>query len=146
MTVVLLAAALGLGTCSDDGAPGMPAASSSSAPVRQQQKARSSSSSGLSSGLSSGARLGSLTPLSCSLFDVLGVSKETVLHLARLVTPTAITTSGSLPTLATAYKSLLKYQVSRCRALQVALQWVLRLPLGTNCFVLHMVQSDARGW
>jgi hypothetical protein len=120
VVVVLLAAALGLGTSSDDGAAGMPPlAASSSAPVRRQQQQQQQQEAEISSrGLSIGMRLDSLTPLSCSLFDVLGVTKETVLHLARLIPPTAITSTGSLPTLAAAYKSLLKHQVSRRGDLQ----------------------------
>jgi hypothetical protein len=121
VAVVLVAAALGLGASRDDGAAGIPAASSSSAPVRQQQQQEASSSS--SGSLSIGMRLDSLTPLSCSLFDVLGVTKETVLHLARLITPNAVTTSGTFPTMTAAYKYLLTYQVSGSVGRQVVVQW-----------------------
>lgn len=113
LAIVLVATVLRLGASSDDGsvAAAMPAASTSSAHMRQQQQeAGNSSSRGV---LSSGAWLESLTPLSCNVFDVLGVTKETVLQLAWLIKPTDITRTLSLPTLVSAYKCVLKYQVSR---------------------------------
>jgi hypothetical protein len=64
------------------------------------------------SDLSNGVRLDSLTPLSCSLFDVLGVTKEAVLQLASLADGEGLTTKLELDTLASAYMRVLKYQVS----------------------------------
>lgn len=110
VAVVLVAAALGLGDSRDDGAAGIPAASSSSAPVRQQQQQEASSSS--SGSLSIGMRLDSWTPLSCSLFDVLGVTKETVVQAARLAGSEGLVTVAEMETLGLAYRCVLKFQVS----------------------------------
>jgi hypothetical protein len=63
-------------------------------------------------GLSNGVRLDSLTPLSCSLFDILAVTREIVLQFARLANSRGFTTPvyslGSLKI----YSSVIDYQVT----------------------------------
>jgi hypothetical protein len=67
------------------------------------------------SGLSNGVRLDSLTPMSCSLFDILGVSKETVVQYATLASSHGLTHVGFLHGSLKIYSSVLEYQVSVCR-------------------------------
>jgi hypothetical protein len=76
---------------------------------RQQQP---SSAQGSSSSLGHGVRLDSLTPLSCNLFDILGVNKETALQATRLATSDAAPLNSNLHALVTTYCSVLQYQVS----------------------------------
>jgi hypothetical protein len=71
----------------------------------------SSSSSG-SNCFSNGVWLDSLTPLSCSLFDILGVSKETVLQLARLAKAEKLTELREMDVWAAVLANVYKYQVS----------------------------------
>lgn len=123
LAFVLVVTVLGLwlDTSSDGqtGASAIPAVSSSSAAGvgsstgsgRQQQgQAGSSSSSGDS--ISSSVRLDSVAPLSCSLFDVLGVTKETVVQAARLAGSEGLVTVAEMETLGLAYGCVLKFQVS----------------------------------
>jgi hypothetical protein len=86
-------------------------AGSSSSAIRG---ASSSGSAGNSDGgLSNGVRPGSLTPLSCCLFDILGVTKETALLFARLVGSSyALTSPSQLHGLLKVYNSVIEYQVS----------------------------------
>jgi hypothetical protein len=88
---------------------------------QQQQGSGSGSSSaaggncGRSVGLGDAVQLGCLMPLSCSLFDMLGVSKKTAVQAARL----ALAKSGgwtsldALTVLMSRYSSVLEHQVSR---------------------------------
>jgi hypothetical protein len=79
---------------------------------QQQQQQAGSTDSGSSSGLGNGMRLDSLTPLSCSLFDVLGVTKETVLQAARLAKADGLTTTSYLSMYMVIYNCVLGHQVS----------------------------------
>ena len=65
-----------------------------------------------SSGLSNGVRLDNLTPLSCSLFDILGVNQQTVLLFARLANADNFTRPQHLQVLLKMYSIVLVYQVS----------------------------------
>jgi hypothetical protein len=60
----------------------------------------------------SGVRLDSLTPLSCGLFEILGVTKETVQQAAGASKTLGLTTEGQLYGLLVCYTSLIEYQVS----------------------------------
>ena len=77
----------------------------------QQVGSRSGASSS-SRGLGNGVRLDSLTPLSCSLFDILGVSKETALQLAGLAKEEGFNTPAPLQKVLEIYSCVLEYQVS----------------------------------
>lgn len=79
---------------------------------RQQQQQAGSIDNGSSSGLGNGMRLDSLTPLSCTLFDSLGVTKETVLQAARLAKADGLTTTSYLHMYMVIYNSVLGHQVS----------------------------------
>jgi hypothetical protein len=79
---------------------------------QQQQQQQQEEAGGGSSGGSSGARLDSLTPLSCSLFDVLGITKETALYIAGLEKSEGHATLSKLQALVVGYSNLLMYQVS----------------------------------
>jgi hypothetical protein len=65
------------------------------------------------SGLSNGMRLNSLTALSCSLFDILGVTKETALQLAGRVKSVGFTTPEHLLEILRIYNFVIEYQVSQ---------------------------------
>jgi hypothetical protein len=85
---------------------------------QQQRQQLGSMRSGGGSGLNSGVGLDSLTPLSCRLFDVdmLGVTKEGVLQVARLAKSEGFTTLSNLNALVTLYCSVFRQQVSQqCR-------------------------------
>jgi hypothetical protein len=73
---------------------------------RQQQEADGSSSS------TGSGRLGSLTPLSCSVLDMLGVTKETVLQVAMLEASEGSAALPRLSALTAACTDMLAYQVS----------------------------------
>jgi hypothetical protein len=78
---------------------------------QQQQGGRSSSSgSDGGGGVNHGVQLDSLTPLSCSLFDILGVTKETVLQAASLAHSWGSTNMSNFETLLAGYKSALNHQ------------------------------------
>jgi hypothetical protein len=124
LAFVLVVTVLGLwlDTSSDGqtGSSATPAVSSSSAAgvgsstgsgTQQQGQAGSISSSGDS--IRSSVRLDSVAPLSCSLFDVLGVTKETALQAARLAGSEGLVTVAEMETLGLAYGCVLKFQVSR---------------------------------
>lgn len=128
LAIVLVVSVLELDTVADGGAGPAGAIGSSSrgsgssaggqpaGSNGQQQPQWAGSSSGSEDGSnrsgSSSARLqDSLTPLSCGLFDILGVSKETMLQAARLAAVEQATTSGSIALIA-AYTSVVTYQVS----------------------------------
>lgn len=99
-------------------------------PLLQQA---ASGSGGSCSGLSNGVRLGSLTPLSRSLFDILGVAEETMLHAAELGRPTVRTSLEGLQLSLEAFGSLLAYQVSWCLAAGVLLN---RCCVCSSCVLL----------
>jgi hypothetical protein len=61
-------------------------------------------------------RQDSLTALSCCLFDILGVTKETVLQAAGVANSAGLATLGNLQALVSLYSRVLQYQVSRCGA------------------------------
>jgi hypothetical protein len=63
---------------------------------------------------SSGVLLDSLTPLSCSLFDILGVTKETVLQAGGMAKSERLTKLSDLHSLLLSTVSVLKFQVSQC--------------------------------
>jgi hypothetical protein len=52
-----------------------------------------------------------LTPLSCSVFDILGVTKETALQLALQAEHDGCTTPASLDTVLQVYRIVLNHQV-----------------------------------
>ena len=130
LAIVLLVAVLGLNT----GVDAAPAASSSrsirssrsggrssgqqrSRPERQQQTTLASSSGGgdgssSSSSNSNSRQLDSMTPLSCSLFGVLGISKDNALQAATLARSMGLTAASSLTTWLTAYMTVVRHQVS----------------------------------
>jgi hypothetical protein len=130
LAILVVVTALGCGISSDGGAAACepastPSSSSSSggpgigssapgwlpnASWRQQQQAGGGDSSS-----SSGLRLDSLTPLSYSLLDLLGISKETALHIAGLEKAEGHATLPQLQALAVNYSNLLTYQVSCCQ-------------------------------
>jgi hypothetical protein len=132
LAIVLAVTVLGLwlDAGSDDGRAGAtaPAARSSSAPGvgsstgarrrQQQQQAGGSNGSGSSSGnggrVRCSLRLDSVAPLSCSLFDTLGVTKETVLQAARLAKAERLASVREVESLAMVYGCVLQYQVSWC--------------------------------
>jgi hypothetical protein len=87
-------------------------------PSRQQQQHTSSTSS--DSGSSSGVRLDSLTPLSCKLFDILGVRKETALEAARLASSDGLTTLAHMQKDMVCYSSVLRHQVGLSAAFCLA--------------------------
>jgi hypothetical protein len=99
LAIMLVVIVLGLDTSTDD---------TDHTPRQQLQQADSSSS---SSGLSNGMRLDSLTPLSCSLFDVLGVTKETALQAAGLAHSQGLTSLFKFKILLASYNGVLNYQV-----------------------------------
>ena len=139
LAIVLVSVLLGLDTSSDDwlkaavttatsssSTPGVGSSTGRQAPgtgvpqpQQQQQQRRpgnsggSSSSSSSSSGMAAGVRLGSLTPLSCGLFPLLGITKETALQAARLAKAEGLTTLASLDVLVAAYRDVIVHQVSR---------------------------------
>jgi hypothetical protein len=84
----------------------------------QQQKAVSSGSS-VSSGDGSdrtcgnGVSLDSLTPLSCSVFDLLGMSKETALQAAREAKQSKWTAIEFVTMMFSAYTTVVEFQVSQ---------------------------------
>jgi hypothetical protein len=63
------------------------------------------------SGLVSGGRLDSLTPLSCGLFDALGVPKGTVLHAAMVAHSQGFSTLLNFKIFLASYNSVLDHQV-----------------------------------
>jgi hypothetical protein len=139
LAIMAVATTLGLDVSGGDTASGAASSSSdmgsSTGTGRQQQEQQaasaatgrrggtSSSSSGgggggstssSSSSQSNGMQLDSLTPLSCSLFDILGVTKETVLQLAGLAKAEGCTSPGALRNVVEAYTGVLQHQVSVC--------------------------------
>jgi hypothetical protein len=111
LATMLVVVVLGLDTSTD----GTEAQPSSRQERQQQQQADSSSGSGSSSGVNNGVQLNSLTPLSCSLFDMLGVTKGTALQAARLAHSQGSTKMTYFKSLMRSYESVLKYQVSLLR-------------------------------
>lgn len=114
--LVVVALALGMSGGGGVGTAVMPATNNSSGPGsssgsqpvtagHQQQQAGSSDA-------SSGVRLDSLAPLSCSLFDMLGVTKETALEAARLAKSEGLATPLYLSSLMSGYTGVLTHQVS----------------------------------
>jgi hypothetical protein len=65
------------------------------------------------SGLVSGGRLDSPTPLSCGLFDALGVPKETALQAAMVAQAQGFSTLFNFKVLMASYNSVLDHQVSQ---------------------------------
>jgi hypothetical protein len=134
LAIASVAATLGLDVSGDDAARG--AASSDSdggsstgrevlgagGPQQPAQQAGShkgaASRSSSSSGPGNGVRLDSLTPLSCSLFDILGVTKETALQLAGLAKEEGFNTPAPLQKVLEIYSCVLEYQVSVSHAAQ----------------------------
>jgi hypothetical protein len=125
LALMLVASVLGLDTISSDMGrrANTPAASSGSAHSDHGDSGRGSSTrgggrsgsrgSGIgSSGMGNEVRLDSLTPLSCSLFDILRVTKETVLQVARVAKSERLTTLGEMDVWAAVLASVHKYQVS----------------------------------
>jgi hypothetical protein len=92
----------------------IPATGSSSSSSRNEDSSSNSGNnlSGSSGSSSSRVWLDSLTPLSCSLFDILGVSKETVLQLARLAKAEKLTELREMDVWAAVLANVYKYQVS----------------------------------
>jgi hypothetical protein len=80
--------------------------------VPPYQTGGSSSSSNGGSSSSNGVQVDSLTPLSCSLFGVLGVSREAALQAAEFVKSMGIATTRGLNTWVTAYRTVIQHQVS----------------------------------
>jgi hypothetical protein len=81
----------------------------------QQQQASSSSAGsrgGSGGGLANGIQLDSLTPLSCSLFDILGIPKEAAVQFAGLAKSEGRTTVARLAALMQAYREVLVHQVT----------------------------------
>ena len=123
LALVLVVSALGLDTGSADGI-GRNLSTSSSSGVRssmhpqhpstreQQQQDSGSSSGGRADGLRDVVQLDRLTPLSCSLFDMLGVSKETALQAAGLARSRGLTTLEALTVVMSRYSNVLEHQVS----------------------------------
>jgi hypothetical protein len=79
---------------------------------QQQQDQHTGSSSGSGCDGLNGVQLDSLTPLSCGLFGILGVTKETALHAAQVLKSEGVTTRPDVAALAADYIGVLKYQVS----------------------------------
>ena len=117
LAVELVVIVLGLNTSSDRLDPRLPSR-------QEQQQQQQADSSGSSSVPSSGVRLDSLTPLSCSLFDVLGVTKETALLAARVAHSQGHTDLPKFNTLVLVYNSVLNHQVRLLCWLSVP--WCLR--------------------
>lgn len=123
LALMLVVSALGLDTGSADGI-GRNLSTSSSSGVRssmhpqhpstreQQQQDSGSSSGGRADGLRDVVQLDRLTPLSCSLFDMLGVSKETALQTAGLARSRGLTTLEVLTVVMSRYSNVLEHQVS----------------------------------
>jgi hypothetical protein len=114
LAIVLVVTVLGLNTSSDRLDPNPNPPSRQEQPQQQQerqQEQQADSSSSSSSVLSNGMRLDSLTPLSCSLFDVLGVTKETALHAARLAHSQGYTDLPNFNTMMLVHNSALNHQV-----------------------------------
>jgi hypothetical protein len=65
----------------------------------------------------------SLTPLSCCLFGVLGVTGEAALQAAGFVTSMGIATTRGLSTWVTAYRIVVQHQVSCVDGLRVSGFW-----------------------
>jgi hypothetical protein len=65
-----------------------------------------------SSGLDNGVRLDSLTPLSCSLFDLLGITREAAMEAAVVAKPLGLTALPVLTAWVKAYQTVTKHQVS----------------------------------
>jgi hypothetical protein len=129
LAIMTVATTLGVNTSSDGrtSAAATPAADSSrgggssasrrvSGAGRQQQLTQQADSSsgagGSDGGLSNGVRLDSLTPLSCCLFDILGVTQATAVLFAWLASSQGITYPYQLQGLLRIYKRVIKYQVS----------------------------------
>jgi hypothetical protein len=127
LAIMLVVTVLGLDTGSGDGAAAAAATSSSGSAIRvpgsntaasgqqQQQQAQQADSSSSTGGScsSTGLRLACLTPLSSSLFDILGVSKGTMLQAARELTPKGVTTLTDVAALLSEYNTVFRYQVSK---------------------------------
>jgi hypothetical protein len=132
LAIVLVSVLLGLDTSADDWLKAaVTAATSSSSTLgvgsstgrqapgtgvpqqQQQQRPGSSGGSSSSNGMAAGVRLDSLTPLSCGLFRLLGITKETALQAARLAKAQGLTTLVSLDVLVAAYRDVIVHQVSR---------------------------------
>jgi hypothetical protein len=132
LAIMAVATALGVDTSSDGrtSTAAAPAAGRSrggggsasrrvpSAGRQQQATQQAGSSSGSAGsndgGLSNGVRLDSLTPLSCTLFGILGVTKATAVLFARLARSQGITYPYQLQGVLRIYKRVIKYQVSVC--------------------------------
>jgi hypothetical protein len=97
------------GSGSDSGGAGSSGSSSGGAGAGRSGSSSVSSSDG---GLSNGVRLDSLTPLSCCLFDILGVTKETAVLLSGLASSQGYAYMGQLQGLLKIYNSVMEYQVS----------------------------------
>ena len=111
LAIMLVVTVLGLDTsmrsAAGNGAAATAAASSSSSAPGVGSSTGSSSS-------SNGVRLDSVTPLSCGLFDILGVGKETVLQAAKVAKSAGLATLPKMCTLASCYHSVSWLQVSAC--------------------------------
>jgi hypothetical protein len=121
LAIMLLVAVLGFDTrgAATAVAAARPAATSSgtgdpSSSSVQQQQQQAPRQAGSSSGgaLDNGVQLDSLTPLSCSLFGVLGVSREGLILAAYLGKAKGITDAPCLTTWLTAYTTWVSQQVS----------------------------------
>jgi hypothetical protein len=103
----------GRGGASSSGGGRARAGSSSRGAAGNSGSSSSRAVSSRGSGLSSGVRMDSLTPLSCGLFDILGVTKETAVELAAFAEYDGLTTLAHLETLLEIYRTVLKHQVSQ---------------------------------
>jgi hypothetical protein len=79
--------------------------------ARQQQRQQLQQADSSGTGLSNGVLLDSLTPLSCSLFDKLGITKETALQAARLAHAQGFTTLFNFKITMASYNIVLDHQV-----------------------------------
>ena len=103
----------GRGGASSSGGGRARAGSSSRGAAGNSGSSSSRAVSSRGSGLSSGVRMDSVTPLSCGLFDILGVTKETAVELAAFAEYDGLTTLAHLETLLEIYRTVLKHQVSQ---------------------------------
>jgi hypothetical protein len=122
LAIMLVVTVLGMDTSMRSAAGNGAAATAAASSSRSSSSSSSSSAPGVgsstgSSSSSSGVRLDSLTPLSCGLFDILGVGKETVLQAAKVAKSAGLATLPKMCTLASCYHSVSWLQVSACLVL-----------------------------
>ncbi len=61
---------------------------------------------------SNGMRLDCLTPLASSVFDILGVSKQAVMHIAEVAKAEGLTSLADVGSMIACYCRVVQYQVS----------------------------------